>query len=141
MRTKPHTARPRRAARSVAILLLLGWLQPGVVAQTEDGDAWTPPTTTDGRPDLQGRWTMATFTPFQRHERFADQEFLTEEEAAELRKLLTAEGTDPLARRVFNEADPERRQEIAIQTKENIHYDNAIWLTEENPKNLSSLRT
>ena len=141
MRTKLHMAQPRRAAQGVTLLLLLVWLAPGVVAQTEHGEAWTPPRTSDGRPDLQGRWTMATFTPFQRHERFADQEFLTEEEAAELRSLLTAEGTDPLARRVFNEADPERREQIVTQTKENIHYDNAIWLTEENPKHLSSLRT
>ena len=99
-----------------------------------------PPRTPWGDPDLQGRWTMATFTPLERPERFAGREFLTEEEAAELRSLLTAGGTNPLAR-VYGEEDPELRREKAIQTKENLHYDNAIWLTEERPKGLSSLRT
>lgn len=84
---------------------------------------------------------MATFTPFERPARLADREFLTEEEAAELRSLLTADGTNPLARDLFNEENPEERRENAVQTKENIHYDNAIWLTEDTPKNLSSLRT
>ena len=44
---------------------------------------------------------MATFTPLQRPGRFADQEFLTEEEAAELRDLVTTDGTNPLARNLF----------------------------------------
>ena len=110
-------------------------------AQTESAEGWTPPRTPDGRPDLQGRWTMATFTPFERPAAYADQAFLTEEQAAELSSLLTAEGTDPLAFGIFGEADPERRRQRAIQTQENIHYDNAIWLTEERPKGLSTRRT
>ncbi len=110
-------------------------------AQTESAESWTPPRTPDGRPDLQGRWTMATYTPFERPAAYADQAFLTEEQAAELSSLLTAEGTDPLAFGIFGEADPERRRQRAIQTQENIHYDNAIWLTEERPKGLSTRRT
>ena len=110
-------------------------------AQTGGDDTWTLPRTVDGQPDLQGRWTMATFTPLQRPERFADREFLTEEEAAELRDLVTTDGTNPLARNLFGETSDDQRRENTVQTKENIHYDNAIWLTEENPKNISSLRT
>ena len=34
-----------------------------------------PPRTPWGDPDLQGRWTMATFTPLERPERFAGREF------------------------------------------------------------------
>ena len=46
-------------------------------AGQEDGGR-TLPRTPDGRPDLQGHWTMATFTPLERPERFAGREFLTE---------------------------------------------------------------
>ena len=42
----------------------------------------TPLRTAWGDPDLGGVWNNSTLTPFQRPERLADQEFLTEEEAA-----------------------------------------------------------
>ncbi len=43
-----------------------------------------------GAPDLQGLWTGSTLTPLQRSQEFADQEFLTEEEAAELEQRADA---------------------------------------------------
>ena len=70
-------------------------------AQTADADKWTLPRTTDGRPDLQGVWTTQTFTPLQRPDRYAGKEFLTDAEAAELTTLLTQDGIDPLAGRIF----------------------------------------
>ena len=42
------------------------------------------PRTPWGEPDLQGIWTDETNTPFQRPARFANQEFFTEEQRAEL---------------------------------------------------------
>ena len=42
------------------------------------------PRTAWGQPDLHGVWDFRTITPLQRPERLADQEFLTEEEAANL---------------------------------------------------------
>ena len=112
-----------------------------VPAAGQDEDGRTLPRTPDGRPDLQGHWTMATFTPLERPARFAGREFLTEEEAAELRALFTADGANPSGRAAFAEPDPELRRQKTIQSQENIHYDNAIWLTEERRKSLSSLRT
>ena len=45
---------------------------------------WTPARTPDGQPDLQGMWTNATITPFERPRALAEKPFLTEQEAAVL---------------------------------------------------------
>src|SRR2546428_119042 len=45
---------------------------------------YTPPKTAWGDPDLQGIFTNATVTPFERPAEFAGKEFLTEKEEAEL---------------------------------------------------------
>ena len=102
---------------------------------------WTPPRTPAGRPDLQGLWTMATFTPLERPTHLAGKEFFTEEETAELRRVFTAEGVDPLARSAIHEEDEEKRRKLLRQSKESIHYDNAVWLGTKRPKGLSSRRT
>ena len=95
-----------------------------------------------GDPDLQGIWTSSTYTPLERPDHLADREFLTEEEHAELNQFLTEDGVDPLQARSVLAADSEdRRRELTRQTPENIHYDDAIWLTEEQPRRLASRRT
>lgn len=52
-------------------------------AGTPSAEAWTPPRTPDGQPDLQGIWTNPTLTPFERPAELAGKAFFTEKEAAE----------------------------------------------------------
>jgi hypothetical protein len=73
------------------IRLLMSMGAPAAVAlalvalQSSDTTAQDQaPKTSWGDPDLQGIWTDETTTPFQRPARFADQEFFTEEQRAEL---------------------------------------------------------
>ena len=137
----PACGRSLSPTRCALALGLAGLLLPAGAASQERGALSAEiPRTAWGDPDLQGLWTMATYTPLQRPERFEDREFLTDAEVAELSSLLTADGTDPLTRNVLND-DPEELRTRTVQTQENIHYDNAIWLTEEQPKSLSSART
>ena len=95
-----------RHLAAFATVVVVGALAPLAAAgqgqgrEAAEGEAaWTLPRTPDGQPDLQGYWTTQTFTPLERPERLADQEFLSEEEAAALQQQLTAEGVDPPAAR------------------------------------------
>ena len=99
---------------------------------------WTATRTPGGHPDLQGIWTMHTFTPLVRPARYTGQEFLTEKEAAELATLLTEDDVDPLAAGIFGASDEDRRKRVV--QNDPTHYDNALWLATD-LKPLSSNRT
>ena len=67
----------------------------------------------DGHPDLQGVWSTATVTPFERPREFADKEFMTEAEAAAFEKATVArlnvdqrlgKGTDADVTLAYNDA-------------------------------------
>ena len=64
---------------------------------------WTVPRTPDGQPDIQGIWTNATITPFERPRELAGKEYFTQQEAAEYEKTVVAandrdrRSTDPIA--------------------------------------------
>ena len=70
---------------------------------------------------MQGFWTNATFTPFERPEAFAAKEFFTEEEAAAFEK--------------------KRLQDEESQPQDDLHYDNVLWQRENLPKEVSNRRT
>ncbi len=82
---------------------------------------WTQGRTPDGQPDITGYWTNATYTPLERPEELAGQEFFTPQEAAAYEKR--------------------RLDAFLAQPKDNIHYDDAIWQTETYAKGVASLRT
>ena len=108
-------------------------------SRTPAADTWTAARTPDGHPDLQGIWTTHTFTPLVRPARYALQEFLTDEEVAELSTLLTQDDVDPLVAGIFGASDEERRKRVV--QNDPTHYDNALWLATPELKPLSSKRT
>jgi hypothetical protein len=55
---------------------------------------WTQTLTPDGQPDLQGIWTNATITPFERPDRYANKATLTEQEAEEAEKQAAKNAVD-----------------------------------------------
>jgi hypothetical protein len=55
---------------------------------------WTRPRTADGQPDLQGTWTDATITPFERPAALASKQVLSPEEAAQLEKQAAAANSE-----------------------------------------------
>jgi hypothetical protein len=86
-------------SRSLALLGIFA-IAPGAVwAQTASpapkravaGKAWTAPRTPDGQPDLQGIWSNASLTPFERPRDLAGKEFFTPAEAEEFSKKMNAQ--------------------------------------------------
>jgi len=102
---------------------ILGVLAAVVAAASLVGakGTWTPSHTSDGQPDLQGYWTNATFTPVERPAELAGKEFFTPEEAEAYRR--------------------KRELEENSQSKDDIHYDNVIWQSENYSKVVSRSRT
>jgi hypothetical protein len=60
---------------------------------------WTPARTADGQPDVQGIWTNATLTPFERPASLRDKAFLTEAEAEALEQQATTRREEDAAPR------------------------------------------
>ena len=111
-------------------------------ASGQSTDEGAMPRTAWGHPDLQGYWTSSTYTPLERPESLGDQAFLSAEELDAANEILTAEGVDPLRARSFLAgATEEERLARTQQTQENIHYDNSIWLRENQPRRLTMQRT
>src|SRR5262245_20240596 len=55
---------------------------------------WTPGRTPDGQPDLQGIWTNATVTPFERPKELGEKAFWTEKEIADVEAKAAANRVD-----------------------------------------------
>jgi hypothetical protein len=84
------------AAIAAAIILIMPAeaQTPGPVKTPPSAKAWVPPRTPDGQPDLQGVWTNATLTPFERSPGLAANATITEEEAARIEKRASENRVD-----------------------------------------------
>ncbi|MCY3965002.1 MAG: hypothetical protein OXG83_08185 [Acidobacteria bacterium] len=89
-----------RAALSIPLLAVSAMLiaAPAVAAGEDD-----IPRTASGKPDLTGRYNIASSTPFERPSEFGDKLFLTVEEAEEI-----MERTRAAVARSYAASDPER---------------------------------
>jgi hypothetical protein len=73
---------------TISLLAALSVSRPAfaAAAKVPSAKTWVPPSTPDGQPDIQGTWTNATITPFERPAELANKPVLTPQEAAELEK-------------------------------------------------------
>jgi len=108
------------AVAAVASLPLFAQSPASKAPAPAKAKAWTA-RTADGQPDLTGNWSNATFTPLERPAAYADKEFFTPEEAEAFAKS--------------------RDDNFNSQAADDIHYDNAIWQSENYKKGVSTLRT
>src|SRR5262249_22151661 len=86
---RPPTILEGRMRRHLGLALAVVTTLSGatVVAQSTAGSRqWTATKTPDGQPELQGVWTNATLTPFERPAALAGKTFLTEAEAADVER-------------------------------------------------------
>jgi len=81
----PLTWRCIAAIAATIILIVPAEAQiQNAVKRSSSTKAWLPTRTPDGQPDLQGIWTNATITPFERPDSLAGKATLTEQETAAL---------------------------------------------------------
>jgi len=92
-------------SRAISILFGMGALALCAAASAAPATApYHAPKTAFGQPDLQGNWTNATITPFERDKKYGDRLALTDQEVKQLEgqnAALVAEGnkpTDPKAK-------------------------------------------
>jgi hypothetical protein len=81
------------ALAAVATVALAGQSSTAA-APTNGGSRPAGTKTAWGHPDLQGTWTFKTITPLERPAQFANKEFLTEQEAADLERQAALTNSD-----------------------------------------------
>lgn len=69
-------------ASRVLLTIIAVALGSAAAASEQVATNWRVPRTADGHPDLQGNWTNATLTPFERDSKYADRLVISEQEAA-----------------------------------------------------------
>ena len=114
-------------------LAVVPLLESTLLAQTRStAKPWSPPRTPDGRPDLQGNWSFATITPFERPPAFGDKTVLTDQEVQEFEKETASRasqdqnrqrGTAADVNRAYNDAWYDRGTRMASSRQSSIVVD------------------
>src|SRR5262245_13861651 len=79
---------------------------PGLSAQSNPASKpWSAPRTPDGKPDIQGGWSFAVITPFERPANLGDKTVLNDQEAAEFEKETNARARQDEGRQRGTAAD------------------------------------
>ena len=71
----------RRHHYTVPALLAAALVVAGATMTGQSPARWSPPRTSDGRPDLQGYWTNDSYVPLERPDEARGKEHYTPEEA------------------------------------------------------------
>src|SRR5688572_33403126 len=95
-------------AATLATTAVIAQSAPPAVARASAAAPRPIPRLADGKPDLQGQWANATYTPLERPPAFKDKEYFTAEEAAKYLK--------------------ERVDDFEDQDDTVPHYDDALWM-------------
>src|ERR1043166_3243639 len=109
------------ALASIALVSMPAYAQAPAATKSTTSGGHAIPRTADGHPDMQGYWTNATYTPFERPAEFKDKEFFTAEQA------------EAYAKRAI--------ERFLAQPEDEAHYDNSIWMSEKTQKGVTTLRT
>jgi hypothetical protein len=99
------------ASLGLATALAVCWSSAGSTVSAQAGGASkssAAPRTADGRPDLQGVWSFAVITPFERPTDLGDKTVLTDQEAAEFEKETNARAKQDEGRQRGTAADVNR---------------------------------